>query len=74
MSVIDKVLTELRTKNERLEALNSSLVAALKEAKLTIKILHGPTGWDIYDQRSPEMTKLNATIKAAEDRLKGGGK
>ncbi len=38
------------------------LRAALMEAKRTIKALHGPVAWDIYDQRSPEMKIINGAL------------
>lgn len=45
----------------------NELAAALKEAKETIKIWHGPDAWEIYDQHSPEMRRLNAAIDLAEE-------
>ena len=42
---------------------HEQLLEALIEAKKTIKALHGEDSWDIYDQHSPEMKKINAAIK-----------
>src|SRR5690348_2668477 len=44
---------------------NEALRDALIEARETIKALHGPIAWDIYDKNAPEMKRLNAAIKAA---------
>lgn len=38
---------------------------ALREAKEVIKTWHGPDAWDIYDQHSPEMIRINAALEAA---------
>lgn len=38
---------------------------ALREAKEVIKTWHGPDAWDIYDQHSPEMIRINAVLEAA---------
>jgi len=35
------------------------LRSALMTAKDTIKALHGDVAWDIYDQHSPEMKRIN---------------
>lgn len=45
------------------------LVVALEEARLTIKALHGPTAWDIYDQHSPEMKRINALLAEIDKRV-----
>ena len=42
------------------------LLAALEEAKRTIKAHHGPEAWDLYDAHSPEMKKINAAIAKAK--------
>lgn len=42
------------------------LYDALREAKRTIKSLHGDIAWDIYDQHSPEMKRINKAIKLFE--------
>lgn len=43
----------------------TQLHAALLTARDTIKALHGPIAWDIYDQHSPEMKQINAALKKA---------
>ena len=50
----------------RLKTLNGELVATLREAKRTIKALHGPVAWDIYDANSPEMKKINTALAKAD--------
>ena len=31
-------------------------------AGVTIKALHGPIAWDIYEAHSPEMVRINAAL------------
>ena len=45
---------------------HKALVEALEEAKVTIKALHGPNAWGIYEQHSPEMKKINGALEAAQ--------
>ncbi len=40
----------------------AELVDVLAEAKRTIKALHGPIAWDIYDGKAPEMKRINSTL------------
>lgn len=40
------------------------LRAALTEALATIKALHGPIAWDIYEQNAPEMKRLRAALSS----------
>ena len=42
----------------------AELLDALTEAKRTIKALHGPTAWDIYEMHAPEMKKINAALNS----------
>ncbi len=42
------------------------LHAALLTARDTIKALHGPIAWDIYDQNAPEMKQINAALEKAK--------
>lgn len=42
------------------------LYDALREAKRTIKVLHGNTGWDIYNANSPEMKRINEALNKYE--------
>ena len=51
-----------------IEAANrlTQLHAALLTARDTIKALHGPVAWDIYDQHSPEMKQINAALEKAK--------
>ena len=51
-----------RVKEERDE-----LVAALKDAQETIKALHGPVAWDIYDANAPEMKRLRAALSRYQE-------
>lgn len=44
------------------------LLAALKEAKEIIHLMHGDLAWGIYDQHSPEMKRINGAISKAEGR------
>ena len=44
----------------------TQLHAALLTARDTIKALHGPVAWDIYDQHSPEMKQINAALEKAK--------
>ena len=39
---------------------------ALEEALVTIKALHGPVAWDIYERCSPEMKRLKAALEGAK--------
>lgn len=48
-----------------LVAERDALRAALVEAKQVIRGWHGEDVWDIYDQHSPEMKRINAAIDAA---------
>lgn len=54
--------------NARLIAAAPDLLAALRRAKETIRVWHGPNAWDIYDRVSPEMVAINAAIAKAEGR------
>ena len=45
---------------------NARLRAAVAEAIATIKVWHGPVGWDIYYYKSPEMIRIRAAL-AGED-------
>ena len=38
---------------------------ALTEARRTIKALHGPVAWDIYEAGAPEMKRIDAAILMA---------
>lgn len=51
--------------NARLIAAAPDLLEALKTAKETIRLWHGPVSWDIYDRASPEMKAINAAIAKA---------
>ncbi|HVT36320.1 MAG TPA: hypothetical protein VHE37_12075 [Nevskiaceae bacterium] len=53
---------------EALRASNAELLAALKDARETIRTWHGPVAWEIYDKESPEMKRLNSAIAKAEGR------
>lgn len=46
----------------------TELLAALKTAKETIRVWHGPNEWEIYDRASPEMKAINSAIAKAEGR------
>jgi len=48
------------------DIMHAELLAALKLAKNTIKYLHGPVAWEIYDKASPEMKVINAAIEKGE--------
>lgn len=41
------------------------LLEAMKDAMETIKALHGPVAWDIYERSAPEMQRYKAAIAAA---------
>jgi len=41
------------------------LLAALNHAMTTIKALHGPVAWDIYERSSPEVQRYKAAIAEA---------
>lgn len=47
--------------NDLLSAANQA-VEALLVAKKTIHAFHGDIAWNIYDQHSPEMKKINSAI------------
>ena len=53
---------------------NARLRAALVEAKRTIKALHGPVSWDIYEKHSPEMKKINAALGSVSEASEGGSR
>lgn len=58
----------------RLIAAAPDLLEALMTARETIRALHGPNQWDIYDRCSPEMKAINAAItRATGDRPEKGG-
>ena len=38
------------------------LLAALDEAVLTIKYLHGPEAWEFYWNNAPEMKRIRAAM------------
>ena len=46
----------------QLVKLNRQLHKALICARGTIRALHGPIAWDIYDTHSPEMRQINAAL------------
>lgn len=48
--------------NDHRPLLEKSL-AALRKARETIRALHGPVAWEIYDDNSPEMNQVNAAEK-----------
>jgi len=52
--------------NAQLIAAAPEMYEALKEAIKTIKALHGQDAWDIYNDHSPEMQKINKAINKAE--------
>jgi len=54
--------------NARLIAAAPDMLEALKAAKETIRVWHGPNAWDIYDRSSPEMKAINEAIAKAEGR------
>ena len=43
----------------------AKLTSALADARVTIKALHGPIAWDIYEKHAPEMKKINAALNSA---------
>ena len=43
------------------------LVAALEEARRTIKALHGPVAWDIFERNAPEMKRIDAALAKARE-------
>lgn len=45
---------------------HEALIAALREAIEIIKIWHGPEAWDIYNEHSPEMIRINEALASAE--------
>jgi len=47
---------------------HDELVAALTDAIETIKALHGPVAWDIYEQHAPEMKRYRAARSTATDK------
>lgn len=57
-----------RMGNAQLIAAAPELLEALKTAKETIRVWHGPNAWDIYDRASPEMKVINSAISKAEGR------
>jgi len=59
----DKGLASVLAENEKLRKQRKILVAALREAKETIRIWHGEPAWDIYDFQSPEMKTINAVLE-----------
>ena len=42
------------------------LTEALKIARITIKALHGPLVWDIFEQHSPEMKTIDKALGSCE--------
>ncbi len=54
--------------NARLIAAAPDMLEALRMAKETIRVWHGPNAWDIYDRASPEMKAINSAIAKAEGR------
>jgi len=51
----------------KLEEAAPDLLEALIEAKELIEIFHGPDLWDIYNNQSPEMKRINQAIKKATE-------
>ena len=51
-----------------IEAANrlTQLHAALLTARDTIKALHGPVAWDIYETHAPEMKQIDAALERAK--------
>ena len=43
----------------------SALYTAVVVARQTIKALHGPVAWDIYEKHSPEMRTTDAALRKA---------
>lgn len=41
------------------------LVEALQMARVSIKALHGPVAWNIFEAHSPEMLKIDAALRKA---------
>ena len=47
---------------ESLRAERDALAEALRDARETIEALHGPVGWEIYQDNAPEMVRLDAAL------------
>ena len=58
---------DLLNERDRLKEQNAELLAALIDAKETIKAWHGEDAWDLY-QHSPEMKRINEAIQKAEQK------
>lgn len=70
VDLTDAIMREVNPVLHAYKALCDELAEALREAKKTIKLLHGESVWDIYDQHSPEMKKINGSLAKYES-MKG---
>ncbi len=66
MSTIDYVEHQL-AKAAKYKRQRDQLHSALIEAMLTIKALHGPAAWDIYERNAPEMKRIRAAMDAVDE-------
>lgn len=57
-----------RCKAER--ELLREMAAEFVDVQKTIKALHGPSAWTIYERSAPEMVRIRAIIAKAEEMLK----
>jgi transposase len=51
---------------DAIEVQRDELLAALKEAKEVIHTWHGKEAWEIHNEHSPEMQRINSAIAKAE--------
>lgn len=64
---LDAELAIAERRAEAAEARVKELEEALKLARDTIKVWHGPNAWEIYDRASPEMEKINTALKGGSN-------
>lgn len=61
----DRNWNKTQEANAYLYASAHDLYEALEDALTTIKALHGPVAWGIYERSSPEMQRYNAALRKA---------
>ena len=61
MTAPDFITIDLETARE--------IEAALKVARETIRVWHGPVAWNIYARSSPEMMTINDALSKLRERL-----
>lgn len=65
MSKTGDMALDEQVPDELARAAGPELAKALREARRTIRALHGPVAWDIYERNAPEMKLIDAALKAA---------